>query len=110
MREVAAELKALRLYGMVGAWEEIAAQGTQAAVESSSWLIEHLIELRQQSVPLGHIQCPSEWPSDHGNCAVKRHAALRVLGRFVRVRPIWRLRRRFGARVRCCPSAGRQRR
>lgn len=47
MREVAAELKALRLYGMVGAWEEIAAQATQAAVESSRWLIEHLLEAEQ---------------------------------------------------------------
>jgi DNA replication protein DnaC len=47
MREVAAELKALRLYGMVGAWEEIVAQGTQAAVESSRWLIEHLLEAEQ---------------------------------------------------------------
>ena len=44
MRDVAAELKALRLYGMVGAWEEIIGQGTQAAVESSRWLIEHLLE------------------------------------------------------------------
>jgi DNA replication protein DnaC len=47
MREVAAELKALRLYGMVGAWEDIASQGTQAAVESSRWLIEHLLEAEQ---------------------------------------------------------------
>jgi hypothetical protein len=31
MRDVAAELKALRLHGMVGAWEEIIGQGTQAA-------------------------------------------------------------------------------
>lgn len=44
MREVAAELKALRLYGMVGAWEDIIAQGTLATVESSRWLIEHLLE------------------------------------------------------------------
>jgi DNA replication protein DnaC len=44
MRDVAAELKALRLYGMVGAWEEIIAQATLAAVESSRWLIEHLLE------------------------------------------------------------------
>ena len=44
MRDVAAELKALRLYGMVGAWEEIIGQGTQTAVESSRWLIEHLLE------------------------------------------------------------------
>lgn len=44
MRDVAAELKALRLYGMVGAWEEIIAQGALAPVESSRWLIEHLLE------------------------------------------------------------------
>jgi DNA replication protein DnaC len=44
MRDVAAELKALRLYGMVGAWEEIIAQATLAPVESSRWLIEHLLE------------------------------------------------------------------
>ena len=44
MRDVAAELKALRLYGMAGAWEEIIGQGTQAAVDSSRWLIEHLLE------------------------------------------------------------------
>jgi DNA replication protein DnaC len=44
MRDVAAELKALRLYGMAGSWEEIVGQGTQAAVESSRWLIEHLLD------------------------------------------------------------------
>ena len=37
MRDVAAELKALRLHGMVGAWEE-------TTIESSRWLIEHLLE------------------------------------------------------------------
>ena len=44
MRDVAAELKALRLYGMAGSWEEIIGQGKQAAVDSSRWLIEHLLE------------------------------------------------------------------
>jgi len=44
MRDVAAELKALRLYGMAGSWEEIIGQGTQAAVDSSRWLIEHLLQ------------------------------------------------------------------
>jgi DNA replication protein DnaC len=47
VRDVAAELKALRLYGMVNAWEEIIAQGKQTAVESSRWLIEHLLEAEQ---------------------------------------------------------------
>ena len=44
MRDVAAELKELRLYGMAGAWEEIVAQGNTADVESSRWLIEHLLQ------------------------------------------------------------------
>ena len=43
MRDVAAELKALRLPGMVGAWEEIISQG-EATVESSRWLVEHLLD------------------------------------------------------------------
>lgn len=47
MREVAAELKALRLYGMVGAWEDMMAQGALATIESSRWLIEHLLDAEQ---------------------------------------------------------------
>jgi len=43
MRDVVAELKALRLSGMVGAWEEIISQG-EATVESSRWLVEHLLD------------------------------------------------------------------
>lgn len=43
MRDVATELKALRLSGMVGAWEEIINQG-EATVESSRWLVEHLLD------------------------------------------------------------------
>ena len=63
MREVAAELKALRLYGMVGAWEEIVAQGTQAAVESSRWLIEHLLEAEQTDRVMRSISYQSRRPS-----------------------------------------------
>jgi DNA replication protein DnaC len=44
MRSVGDELKALRLYGMVDAWNDIMAQGSLATVESSRWLIEHLLE------------------------------------------------------------------
>ena len=44
MRNVGDELKALRLYGMVDAWNDIIAQGTLATVESSKWLIEHLLD------------------------------------------------------------------
>lgn len=44
MRNVGDELKALRLHGMVDAWSDIMASGTLATVESSRWLIEHLLE------------------------------------------------------------------
>ncbi len=44
MREVAAELKELRLHGMAHAWEDLNAQGTLGTLESSRWLIEHLLE------------------------------------------------------------------
>lgn len=44
MRNVSDELKALRLYGMAGAWEYIIAQDAQTAVGSSRWLIEHLLQ------------------------------------------------------------------
>jgi DNA replication protein DnaC len=44
MRDVAAQLKALRLYGMAGAWEELVAQGNSAGLQSARWLIEHLLD------------------------------------------------------------------
>lgn len=44
MRDIAAELKELRLYGMAGAWEEIAAQGNSAGLQSARWLVEHLLQ------------------------------------------------------------------
>jgi len=43
MREIATELKELRLYGMAGAWVDLTSQG-QAGIESSRWLIEHLLQ------------------------------------------------------------------
>ena len=43
MRELIAELKELRLHGMAGAWAELVEQGTNASVDSSRWLIEHLL-------------------------------------------------------------------
>jgi DNA replication protein DnaC len=42
MRDVAAELKDLRLHGMVSAWSDLMAQGA-SMVDSSKWLIEHLL-------------------------------------------------------------------
>lgn len=44
MRDVAAELKSLRLNGMMSAWEEIAADGSSVGLQTSRWLIEHLLQ------------------------------------------------------------------
>ena len=41
--DVTTELKALRLYGMVGAWTDLTAQG-ETSTASSKWLIEHLLQ------------------------------------------------------------------
>ena len=43
-RDVTVELKALRLHGMAGAWADLVEQGTNAGVDSSRWLIEHLLQ------------------------------------------------------------------
>jgi len=42
MRDIVAELKDLRLHGMVGAWTDLLAQG-ENTVASSTWLLEHLL-------------------------------------------------------------------
>lgn len=46
MRDLAAEFKALRLYGMVSAWEELG-QTSRPEVNSSRWLLEHLLAAEQ---------------------------------------------------------------
>ena len=43
MRELMSEFKELRLHGMAGAWEELAANGG-TGIEASRWLIEHLLQ------------------------------------------------------------------
>ena len=45
MRDVIAELKSLRLHGMAQAWADLLEQGhTLASVESSRWVLEHLLQ------------------------------------------------------------------
>ena len=43
MREIATELKGLRLHGMASAWTDLMTQGT-TSTDSSKWLIEHLVQ------------------------------------------------------------------
>lgn len=48
MLDVAAQLKTLRLYGMVDAWSDLLAQDPQGVtLNSSRWLIEHLLQAEE---------------------------------------------------------------
>src|SRR5574343_1821221 len=44
MRELDKEFKELRLYRMAGAWEDLVKQGGHPTLESSHWLLEHLLQ------------------------------------------------------------------
>lgn len=44
MRELATELKALKLYGMAGAWNDLLSNGNARSLEDSRWLMEHLLD------------------------------------------------------------------
>jgi DNA replication protein DnaC len=44
MRDVAIELKALRLHGMAGAWYDLQEQGPASGLDASRWLVEHLLQ------------------------------------------------------------------
>ena len=44
MRDIGSELKALRLYGMASAWDEIAARDNDLGMQTARGLIERLLE------------------------------------------------------------------
>ena len=44
MHDVAVELKGLRLHGMAGAWVDLVEQGSSAGLDTSRWLVEHLLK------------------------------------------------------------------
>ena len=44
MRDLIAEFKELRLQGMASAWEELVASGPSSGIDTSRWLIEHLLQ------------------------------------------------------------------
>jgi DNA replication protein DnaC len=44
MRDLNGELKQLRLHGMAGAWLDLVEQGSHAGLDTSRWLIEHLLQ------------------------------------------------------------------
>ena len=43
-RDLVVELKQLRLHGMAGAWTDLVEQGSNAALDGSRWLLEHLLQ------------------------------------------------------------------
>ncbi len=43
-RDVTVELKGLRLHGMAGAWADLVEQGGSAGLDTSRWLVEHLLQ------------------------------------------------------------------
>ena len=45
--DVLAELKSLRLHGMAQAWSELEAQGEGMGLQTSRWLLEHLLRAEQ---------------------------------------------------------------
>jgi DNA replication protein DnaC len=66
MRDVMIELKQLRLHGMADAWSELSEQRTLASLESSRWLIEHLLraeatdrEMRSVKHQMGAAKFPA---------------------------------------------------
>ena len=59
MREVAVELKELRLHGMAGAWNELTThegRETEAGVQTSRWLIEHLLQAEHTERAIGKVR------------------------------------------------------
>jgi DNA replication protein DnaC len=44
MRDLMVELKQLRLHGMALAWSDLIEQGTNSGLDSSRWLLEHLLQ------------------------------------------------------------------
>ena len=44
MRDITAELKSLRLHGMASTWDELVAQGDSVGLQTSRWLVEHLLQ------------------------------------------------------------------
>jgi len=44
MRDLTTEFKELRLHGMASAWEELLTNGPSSGVDTSRWLVEHLLK------------------------------------------------------------------
>ena len=80
--EVLVELKSLRLHGMAGAWADLVEQGGNAGIESSRWLIEHLLQaetaLKSDPVAAAYFYRPDGLPHPVGH-VLKNPALAAVL-------------------------------
>lgn len=54
-RDLTLELKQLRLHGMAGAWSDLVEQGTNAGLDSSRWLLEHLLQAEETDLALRSV-------------------------------------------------------
>lgn len=57
MRDITAELKELRLYGMATGWEEVATDEHGLGVQTSRWLIEHLLQAVHMDRHMRSVRC-----------------------------------------------------
>ena len=62
MRELAIELKQLRMHGMDGAWTDLVEQDGGGAGQAAlaRWLLEHLLQARRT------LPRPLAWTASHG--------------------------------------------
>ena len=56
MRDVTVELKALRLHGMASAWCDLAEQGAASGLDTSRWLVEHLLQAETTDRSMRSVQ------------------------------------------------------
>ena len=72
--DVLVELKSLRLHGMAGAWADLVEQGGNAGIESSRWLIEHLLQAEATDrARCGDIKRLAQWPACRTFRALMQH-------------------------------------
>ncbi len=58
MRDIGAELKALRLCGMASTWGELGGRDNEAGLQTSRWLIERLLEAEATDRAMRSIRYP----------------------------------------------------
>jgi len=72
MRDLMVELKQLRLHGMALAWSDLLEQGANAGLDTSRWLLEHLLQAEltdramrsvRHQMHVASFRCIAIWPA-----------------------------------------------